>query len=290
MSARSLTVVVLLVSLGPAARADATVRHVFVTSASGSGDLFSWPTAGTASTPLEAGDNICQSLASAAALANPGDYRVWLSTPSNDAYCHVQDLSGQRSSDCGGQASLPGAGPWKRLDGNHFAADLDHLLDPDYEVYLPPRLDENQATVHSEIWTGTTASGEYAGNGCEGVSTAWSSASSQKNGERGLTDGTGSAWTDGVVASCDSSLHLLCFQTGTGDPLGLPANWGRLAFVTSATGSGDLSFLAAVGWLVWARRWQRDLSQPGQRRRAAQRFELQGLALQRQQRCEGSLQ
>ena len=50
--------------------AAATTRHVFVTSASGTGDLGSWSQAGTA-TGVAAGDKICQSLAGSGSGSGP---------------------------------------------------------------------------------------------------------------------------------------------------------------------------------------------------------------------------
>src|SRR5688572_20449691 len=68
--------------------AQAVKRRAFVTSVSGTGDLGSWPEAGSA-TGLAAGNAICRARATAAGLPNANTYRAWLSTASTDAYCHL---------------------------------------------------------------------------------------------------------------------------------------------------------------------------------------------------------
>ncbi|MDH3258803.1 MAG: hypothetical protein OEM19_05000, partial [Deltaproteobacteria bacterium] len=53
-------------------------KKVFVTSITGNGNLGSWADAG-GNTGLAAGDAICQARASAAGLANPANFKAWLS-------------------------------------------------------------------------------------------------------------------------------------------------------------------------------------------------------------------
>ena len=101
-----------------AGSAAAIKRRAFVTSASGTGNLSTWPGA-TGATALERADSICRLLAqtaSPAPLPNAATYRAWLSTSTTDAFCHVQGASGKKSTDCGG-AALPGGGPRYRVDG-----------------------------------------------------------------------------------------------------------------------------------------------------------------------------
>jgi hypothetical protein len=228
----------LVISAAVALPAVAADRYVFITSVSGPGTLGDWPDAGNA-TGVAAGDAICQARAAAAGLDDPQDYRAWLSSSSDDAYCRIHGLTGKRSapSNCG-QSTLPAAaGPWRRIDGTHFAADITQLGAPDYRVFLPPRLDENGDTVHSDVWAATLDNGAYAGLGC----TDWTSSAAGDSAWVGSSDRTGSYWTFRGSTSCSTDQHLLCFQIGVGDPLGTNANWGRLAFVTSVSGTGDLS-------------------------------------------------
>jgi hypothetical protein len=68
------------VGSGPALPAYALPgKRVFVTSANGTGDLGSWPSAGTA-TGINAGDATCRSLAANAGLPNASNFKAWLST------------------------------------------------------------------------------------------------------------------------------------------------------------------------------------------------------------------
>jgi hypothetical protein len=60
--------------------------------------------------------------------------------------------------------------------------------------------------------------------------------------ESGCTDSTTYGWTY-YYMSCSQSQHLLCLQTGKGPSLQKFASAGKMSFVTSAGGSGDLG-----GW------------------------------------------
>jgi len=213
----------------------AATRQVFVTSVSGTGKLGDWPAAGAA-TGLAAGDAICQARAAAGGLDNADGFRAWLSTPSNDAYCRIHGLSGLRASNCG-EATLPiDAGPWLRTDDRPFAGAIEDLLRPGLEVFLPPRHDEFGNPVHDRVWTATDSDGESSGYACNG----WTVDTNGESVSLGGTDRTGSSWINGFGQNCSATNHLLCFEIGTGEPLPSFANWGRLAFVTSAQGTGDL--------------------------------------------------
>jgi hypothetical protein len=227
--------------VGGVASAPAVQRSIFVTSVAGTGNLSSasWqPYAGTA-TGIDAGDAICQALAQDAGLAHPLAYRAWLSSFGTDAYCHVQDLTGFAANDCDGALAGP-AGPWTRVDGKPWAAELDQALYPNFEIYLPPWIDENGNVVHDLVWTGTSETGTHLVNEDCGY---WEHGSSGYGGEIGTTDGTGAGWTDTASSACDVHRRLYCLQKGAGDPLPPFENWGRLAFLTSARGSGRLA-----GW------------------------------------------
>lgn len=231
-----------LCALALSAAAQAAPRRVFVTSVNGTGDLGSWPDAGPA-TGLAAGDAICQARAAAAGLGNASGFRAWLSSTTTDAYCRAHGLGGQRATNCG-QPSLPAAaGPWVRTDGRPFGDPITELLEPTRRSFLPPRLDETGATVHSSVWTASDGSGAYLADSC----LDWTSAVSGEFGRVGYTNRTATGWSGGGNGGCQNVGHLLCFETGVGDPLPPFANWGRLAFVTSALGNGDLGSWPQAG-------------------------------------------
>lgn len=219
------------------APARASRLHMFVTSAAGSGDLSTWADSDGES-GLAGGDNICQNLATAAGLANPGAYRAWLSTSTTDAYCHLHQLSGSKALACG-EPSLPtSAGPWLRTDGADFSGKLPDLLHPTSQLFYPPRVDENGAVRHVFAWTATDRDGTLEpGSACNG----WSSASSSNSGGRGKSDDGSDLWSLASFEDCSQPNHLYCFETIAGDDLAPRTNSDRLAFVTSSTGTGDLS-------------------------------------------------
>ena len=116
---------------------------VFVTSATGNGNLNSW-TEANGKSGLEAGDTICQNLAVNA--EREGTFRAWLSDKDNDAYCRIHELSGKKSNFCG-QSSLPAnAGPWVMRNSSvtmlPFSKRID-LLTADNLIYYPLRYDES---------------------------------------------------------------------------------------------------------------------------------------------------
>jgi hypothetical protein len=231
---------IVLVAVAAAVGAQASPRIVFVTSARGTGDLGSWPQSGIA-TGIAAGDNICQSLASAAGLPDTASYRAWLSNATDDAWCRTLGLAGKKPN-CG-FPSPPGlgAGPWVRTDGFPFADDLESLLDPVARVFAPPVLDENGLPVpHTEgVWTGTAPSGVAVSSHCAG----WSVGDNTSGGRRGAATATSGTWTSKLNVTCNAELRLLCLQAGASGSLPSRYAGGRFAFVTSVTGNGDLG-----GW------------------------------------------
>jgi hypothetical protein len=218
---------------------------VFITSASGNGDLSQWPDAlAVSATGLAAGDAICQARANAAGL--PGTYKAWLSTSTTDAYCHIQGFDGYTKSGKCGQASLPvAAGPWVRTDGYPFADTIDKLVDNASaygQVFAPVLLNENgDAVVSSWYYTGTYGDGTVGSTHCNN----WTSNASSSLGDSGNTWGTTGWWSDGGGNDCDSVQPLLCMQTGTGGPLPsltIPAG-AKKVFVTHDAHDAILS-----GW------------------------------------------
>ena len=227
----------------------AAKRRAFVTSASGTGDLASWAGASGA-TALERADSICRYHAAGGQLPNWETYRAWISVAGTDAYCHVQGLGGTRASGCNG-APLPGGGPWYLANGiTAWAGTLDQLTGPEALFYRPVTLDENLDPISSLleerlIWTGT----DHQGQGIPTVRCDdWTSVEDVDLGLVGDAHGVGARFSAATSLLCGDQGHLLCLEPGASEtvtPRWLP---GALAFVSSASGTGDLgSWPAADG-------------------------------------------
>lgn len=246
--------VAMLVSLVVAAPAEAVTRRAFVTSVSGTGNLGSWLDAGNA-TGLAAGNAICRARAALAGLPNANTYRAWLSTDSTDAFCHVRGQGGEKSSACTGTAL--GAGPWYLVNGiSHYTGTLDELAGSVFQGSAPGKIirpvlwDEFGNDLPEDIdlrryWTGTDTTGRQHNNGnfhCTG----WTSTS----GSAAVGDGLGTAWTwtlGGFLPACSSQQRLLCLEPGVSEPASLHWSAGNLVFITSVSGSGNLSSWPGVG-------------------------------------------
>lgn len=213
---------------------------VFVTSATGQGNLGDWADAGT-NTGLAAGDAICQAAADDAGL--PGTYKAWLSDDTTDAYCHILGHDGETVSSNCGQTSLPtNAGPWVRTDGHPFAPTIDELINSGV-VYTPVRYDEYGTVVATGdahwYFTNTNPDGTKSGSHCLN----WTSGNAGDNAYLGRTAGTTNWWSGVTGVNCSVSARLLCFQTGTGGslpPITAPAG-AKKVFVTSVQGTGNLT-------------------------------------------------
>jgi len=214
---------------------------VFVTSASGNGNLSQWSDAlAVSATGVAAGDAVCQARATAAGLS--GTFVAWLSDSTTDAYCHVQGYTGTISGtnpNCG-QATLPvAAGPWVRTDGYPFAPTIDKLIN-NGQVYAPVRYDDTGTLVTNfSYFTGTASNGTATANTCSD----WTDSNNSSNTTFGSSNGTTYFWTSYDDTGCSATYHLLCFQTGTGGPLPplTPPASAKKVFVTSVTGNGNLS-------------------------------------------------
>lgn len=242
--------------LTPAGRTDASYfwvtsfnvpNRAFGTSVRGSGDLGSWPDAGGLS-GIAAGDAICQARAAAAGLA--GTFKAWLSDDRDDAYCRLHGLAGKKSDLCG-QAELPvAAGPWVRTDGFPFGGSIAELLD-EGRVYTPLRYDEfgQELPVNTFFFASTGVSGVVHPNHpspCDN----WTSAGEAFAGN-GTSNSTTGQWTYSGGVPCSSpSGALACFQTGTGAPLPAFGEEGKKAFLTSATGAGNLAQWPQAGGMT----------------------------------------
>ncbi len=227
--------------------AAAVQRQAFVTSASGPGNLASWPDAG-GQTGLAAGDAICRARAQTAGLPNAATYQAWLSTATVDAFCHVLGLTGTKVNNCnGGAGGDPPAGPWTRRDGQPFGAKLADLTSATgVRVFQPLLYDETGAEVafvNALAWTGTNPEGRFFSSSCQN----WTSSSNATYGNSGTAGGVGLFWTEESSIPCDQSLRLICLEPGVGDVQRVPSTEGALVFLTSTTGTGDLSTWTGSG-------------------------------------------
>lgn len=237
--ARILAVVgIVLCAVAPAAAAK---RRMFATSVQGTGDLSTWPDAAGGNAFARA-DAICRARAAAATpspLPNAGTYRAWISTSATDAYCHVQGLTGKKSTGCN-LASLPGGGPWFLSNGaTNFSGTLDDLVDSG-ELYRPVSRDENfdaLPTMDRVAWTGTDASGVWTGADCDG----WGDDTpGQFQGTVGDGYATVGLWSDDGEMACAGDHRLLCFEPGAGESARLGWSPAAIAFLTSVAGQGAL--------------------------------------------------
>ncbi len=221
--------------------AQAVVRRAFVTSVTGSGNISTWPGASGA-TVLDKADAVCRARAAAALpspLPNAATYRAWISTSAIDAYCHVQGLSGQKGTGCGGGA-LPGGGPWYLANGiTPFAASLDELASDPYAIYRPLFADENgDEVVEGALLTGTFYFGTAVPNR---TCSDWASASAAQSLSAGNTSASAYQWSGNNIVACDQPMHLICLEPGAGSTPNLAWLPGAIAFVSSASGTGDLA-------------------------------------------------
>jgi uncharacterized protein YjdB len=221
-------------------------RVAFVTSASGTGDLSSWPAAG-GRTGLAAGDAVCQATAAAAGL--PGTFRAWLSDEFDDAYCRVHGRFGKRAANCGMEALPDAAGPWVRTDAYPFAPGAARMIAG--EVYAPLRYDERGRPLPAQafIRTATGLDGAVDQTIAAVVACAnWSSADPGTNVWGGLEDGTSGSWTWVSYTDCGNPAPIACFEVGDGIGPALPAlDAGKKVFLTSMTGKGDLGKWPGTG-------------------------------------------
>lgn len=214
---------------------------MFVTSEAGNGRIQTWASANGLK-GVAAADNICSSAAANANLE--GRFVAWMSDYDSDAYCRVLGLSGFKNDACGDLSGSRNAGPWARLDGNPFAADLDALVDQQ-KLYTSPNIDENgwQLGAQEMLWTGTSRFGEGRSQGdglkindCNG----WSSMATSQVGLVGLSSRTVYDWTEDHFDSCSSAGHLLCLEATAKSAVPDANVKGKTVFVTSMGGTGNI--------------------------------------------------
>lgn len=220
-------------------------HHVaFITSRTGGpvlGDITQWPE-NQGLTGVAAADAICQTVAADANLANPTLFRAWISDSTDDAYCRIQGYGGHVSDNCG-QPTLPvGAGPWVRVDGLPWAEKLEQIVGFEGVVYRPllNELGDDYADGSSGeySWTGTFPEGGAMSGGTCSDWTGLSGAAGLGLPGRTATGTWG--FNQGGTCADIPPRSLLCLETGEGPPLPPEHSAGRLAFVSSAYGSGDL--------------------------------------------------
>lgn len=172
-------------------------RIAFATSESGPGNLSAWPQASKGTSGIQAGDSICQHLADAAGLAEPGSFKAWLSDGSTDAV-NRWDNDGQ----------------WIRADGVPISVSLADLIDGALFTSISVT-EEGGYLDRDRAWTGTTSTGLKADDHCN----SWSEGSASHSGAWGFTNTTDSQWTEWPSASeCDLNQRLYCLSDAV-DPL-----------------------------------------------------------------------
>ena len=167
---------------------------VFVTSATGSGDLASWPEAG-GEEGIAAGDAICRSLATTAHLPAPESFVAWLSDSNVDARDRL---------------TLEGV-PYRRLDDFRVASSKADLLTFGSGNTNSLHVDElgNYLTADVDVFTATDYAGEYLGYSC----LDWTLGTTSPNVFVGNASRLGSArWTSHGGAGCPGLSRLYCFS------------------------------------------------------------------------------
>ena len=161
----------------PIDAAGAEVRIVFVTSTTHTGDL----------NGPDGADGICDDRAGEAGLT--GTYMAWVSGATSAAarLAHFD-------------------GAYRRTDGVKVADSWDDLTDGSLDA--PISRDEDGAAVSSDVWTGTTSSGAADTARCADFENGTVGAS----GVCGSSTATNGDWTDNLVPTCNTPLHVYCLQ------------------------------------------------------------------------------
>lgn len=166
-------------------------KRVFVSSTAGRGNLSAWTGSG-GKTGLAAGDAICQGLAAGVGLANPSNFKAWLSDGSSNAIDR-----------------LISDGPWVRVDGVKVADSKADLVDG--TIFSSINVTEQgNYTGNVTVWTGTDAKGMADVNTCSG----WTNATNTSAGKYGWAAEAGSLWTEAQGSvTCDvDGYKLYCFE------------------------------------------------------------------------------
>ncbi len=178
----------------PIARPFQSGGEVFVTAASGNGDLSTWPLA-NGQTGLTAADAVCAAEAMTAQLINPQEFKAWMSDASVNAPDRFQYT-----------------GPWRRVDGVRVALSVQDFLNG---RLLSPM---NQTAVgvyrpNIAVWTSSSNNGAPSGLDC----LSWTSADNSEDGTSGTAQHT-DFYAQRFTLTCDSTnAHLYCLRDGPGD-------------------------------------------------------------------------
>ena len=234
---------------------EAPIRRMFITPEPVSGDLSTGPGV-DGELGIEAGDAICRHWAAAGGLPNANGFVAFLSDSENDAVCRVRGLFSTNENNCDVEGERPDAGPWRRADDLSWGGPIDLVLD-DFAGAMrrPTAVDVfgNELLVPPTPGSIFTVGVEYFTGSNDGVAASaltcsdWTSSQMGQLVRFGDSLRTGSDFGGSDFArDCSESLYLLCFEMGAGAPLPREPSVGRLAFVTRATGSGDLLAWPAV--------------------------------------------
>lgn len=164
-------------------------KKAFVTSVQGRGDLNTDWGGHSSQNGIAAGDEICQSLAATAGLANASAFKAWLS----DATTNAAD---RLSSD----------GPWVRIDGIKIAENKADLIDG--QLLEPLNVTETGEYVGNfGGYTGTDDSGNGTGDQCDN----WTDATGAFNGTVGGINGI-DLWSNSFAPNCSGTFRIYCFE------------------------------------------------------------------------------
>jgi hypothetical protein len=213
----------------------------------GDGNLATWDDA-HGLIGIAGADEVCRTRAAAASIPHPEQYIALMSDSHADAYCRLHDATGQVLGNCS-ESTLPtGAGPWYRMDD---LASMDvaerslplgvpgymprHILYDEFAHALPAAPSEESLALTATYLAGTLINpGQDCGDWTSSSPADYAALGSAFYGFGGFA---------AFSASCDRPARLICLAKGAhGPPLTRPLPPSdRVAFVTSDSGSGDLS-------------------------------------------------
>lgn len=135
-------------------------------------------------------DAACQSLANTAALG--GTWMAWVSDSASSPAARF----------------IHAPAPYRRIDGTVIAANWTDLTDG--TLVNGVALNEYGSSVLAEMWTSTTAAGNFTGTGCNDFT---SNSSGAPYAYVGASDKSGYDWTAIYLQFCDRfGLHIYCFE------------------------------------------------------------------------------
>jgi hypothetical protein len=222
-------------------------RVAFQSRGFGSGIAYSWfGLPGTATTPLEAMDSLCQTEAGYFGLR--GTFVAFLSAHgvfnqnNYDAGCRMFGLLGTLAEHCG-QATLPvDHAPWLDLSGLPIVDGATNIVANNWLTPIPSEADGSRLIGSVSAWTGTGEGAVGTGLDCNGWTDTSDTASS-----------TNYSWgflpTYGPISTCDTNKNILCFQVGGSffGPSTLHQVSGKRAFVSKGKVTGAMSFGGKTG-------------------------------------------